>query len=315
MKTKLSFLALPLCLGLALTFALAACDSGGGSKEKGTSSGSGSTYQPSSDANDAQGLITMDFQGVDCNDDGRGYDGICQLMGSISTGNSVTIVKVSVTTENSDWVSYNGGRADNITTPTNYFKLNNVEIDLTKPTMLCNKEYSITVKACLDPACNTGNFAQSTKKFTKPQYFCNKSSSGGGSGTPSSSSEAVYKFGPKNTDGMTAGKNEVKNLGSASFKLEEGEGGDLISAIGGTLSLVPYAFSDDYPDPGPVANTPYSAADIPVQAPMQSGGLQIDDYYLLIPTASGGDRYLIRIRTYNNWPKNVDYWKVMEYPK
>jgi len=201
-------------------------------------------------------------------------------------------------------------------------KLSDVKIDFSNSSIPCGQRNTIWITVCYDD-CSTGKTATENVSFTKDCAIY-VSSSGGGTAR-SSSSEAIYKFGSKN-DGKTAEKNETITIQgfSATFKLLEEDGTwGAISVNGGTISLVMHSFDPDLAvDPGPTANTPYPARDIPITITTdRSATLQPSEYYLIV--ADGGTnapRYLIRVRPkssndYTGWPRPVEYWEVKEWPK
>jgi len=314
MKTKLSFLALPFCLGLVLTFVIAACSSGGGSgPEPGKSSGS--TGGPSLNLSSEQSGEKIDFS-----DDFEVYvsNELVLMKGTIDATSKEPIVRLEFITQNGSsqpgWVKY---KDDPVTGPltvsTPFVKLNDVEIDLNNESISCGS-HSITIKACTDPNCPAGKVASRNGSFVKPEQMCVSSSS---AGAPSSSSEAVWVFGaPQSGD---ANYNSSITVGSGSVKLIGADEHDTqpdVEVSGGKIRRVDAVEDDDI-----VPGKPYSSkkgafgSDPATSSNLQDEGLQQDDYYLIY--LSGGDVYLIQFSKKTIWPeypKTYTIWRATEHP-
>lgn len=198
MKTKLSFLALPFCLGLVLTFVIAACSSGdspnGPSNSSNSNSGGGNSYSRPPDVDDAEVVFSSNFDVV--------VEGnLVVFTGNVDGSSKDHIVKLEFLTNGKaqGWVTY---KDDPVTGPISMdistVVLSKAEIDLTNSAIPCGT-HSVTVGACIQ----SGKCSQKSKDFTKPESMCAVSSS---DAAPSSSSEAVWVFGDP-TYGDTGEKN------------------------------------------------------------------------------------------------------------
>jgi len=305
MKTKLSLLALPFCLGLVLTFAIAACSGGGDEPSGGNSSnsngGGGTSYSRPPDVDNDKVKFSDNFDVY--------VEGNFVLMnGSVDGSAKDHIVKLEFLTNNAaqGWVTYNGSPVDgpvpgiDITT----VSLRRAQIDLTNDAIPCGT-HSLTIKACTQTDC-----AQKSKDFEKPKSLCpdlNSSAS-----EPSSSSEAVWVFGsPHEGDfeynkSLSIGSGSIKAVGEDEMDTQP----DLV-VTGGTIKL---ALGIDE-DAGITENTSYPAKSI---TPADVDGLQ-EEYYLIY--LNDGDIYLIQFlrkgeggMAWTKWPKKYIYWRAKEHP-
>jgi len=307
MKTKFSFLAMALYLGLALAFVLSACGGGDDTPPPSTSSPSSAPYNPSSEVNNDSTVKISNFGLTELG--GKYY-----IAGLIQGSQAKPIVRLEFTTEGSGWVSFGGTptNAINLPVPSRVVDLSNdgpTIIDLSNTAIDCNKQYSVTVKACIDATCSAGNFSTKNGTFTKTDpTYCASSSSGGG---VSSSSELAWVFGglttasvPQNTD-VPIGASFVKLSGDDTQPLLTVTGGAVRDLVGCKTIL---AGADD-----PVVGKAYSAIELGNTSPTGStyNDLNENCYYLIY---IGGDtRYLIRFKRsgdkWYNWPKQVQYWQ------
>lgn len=332
MKTRLFFLALPLCfcLGLVLTFGLAACDNGGGGKHEDSSS-SGAVYNPSSANPEGDSIYISNFKL------GEPVDGIITLAGMVNTKGSATrIRRLEFITQagktQPGWVSYDNSPVTGpiVNIEAKVINLNKAKIDLTNSAIGCGS-HNITVKACPDATKEVG--CQSDNgTFERPQSYCLPSSS---SGAQSSSSEAVWKF-----DAVVSAeleKDEEKSMGTgASFKIIEYLVGTstvtAVSITNGTIKELPNMPTtfDNSTDLGyPVADKEYpdgrkfiaeASTNICPSKDNSSNKPCIDitkEFYYLIYSSSGNDKYLIRFEPKSDWiewPKVAKYWRVKVSP-
>jgi len=307
MKTKLSFLALPLYVGLIFTFVLAACGggSGGGESEVSSSSIVGG-YTSSGSTNEA--IISVDEFYTE-----PGASGKINVLGVISATKAVPVVKVEFTTS---WIT-----AVDYGLPIKTVDLTGTYIDLTNPAIPCG-EHEIGVKGCTDATCKVSAesaVATANAKFEKPQSYCNSSSS---EAIPSSSSEASWVFGA-GTPG-TAAVNVSQSIGPGSFKLTGDGVMDTqpgLEITGGTvrdLGLISMCGDDDVP----VVGKPYPSASclgntVPTKPSLDPDfGVQHKGYYLIYFGSSAPYTiYLVRFEVLPpTWPKNYTYWPVTEHP-
>jgi hypothetical protein len=329
MKTKLSFLALALCLGLALTFALAACTGGSGSHEEESSSSRGGNVPMSSDVADAQLIFTVDDPPNDIYANFNS-DRI-ELLGIFSAGNADAMKTLEFIP--SGWVKYNGNEVNSkITIPESkntYLNLSNedafVYLDNKNLGNDCGKK-EVQVKACLENKDNKERCTSHKYEFNRPESYCATSSAGGAS----SSSAAAWKFGSKEGPKSAALNSKIEISGfSASFTLTDPDIPGVqanISVSGGNVRYtnVNYTLDGD-PDNGfndyPVPNKSYPSNLFKnmtgAQSSMDIEGL--NEYYI-ITASSGNDKYLVRIEyktgssNPTEWPKTIYYWKVLEGP-
>jgi len=333
MKTKLSFLALPPCLGLALIFALAACGGGGGSGDGDSSSSGGNSGNLSSQETDAQLIFDVDDPPNDIYPN-LGSDKI-ELLGSFNAGSLDPIVKLEFFP--SGVVSYNGNIVNsaitsNLPNSGTFISLTNQDtyVDLKKVTGCGQKE--VDVRACLADKDGKTNRCTSYKyKYERPDSYCATSSSGGG-GARSSSSEAMWKFGQKQGPLSVQKNTETEIPGfSVKFTLKDPAGdvgvGVDISISGGKIRWTEASynaesdksgFTGEYPEPNHAyPNSIFRS----MTGPSENMSIPNLDEYHLLTANSGNDKYLIRIeprdgpgQSPGDWPKKVYYWKVEDGP-
>jgi len=313
MKTKLSFFALPFCLGLVLSFVLACGDSGG--DEPATSSPSNARSSSSAPPD-----VTVD--GVEFGDFTNSYvDGSkYYIIGSIlATGGKDARIRWLKFTTSAGAVMYNNSKAsaDYMQTNAGTIQLSglNSYIDLEDASIEC-KEQSVTIYACADEEKKTcGN---KTYKYTKPSSLCVASSS---SGTLSSSSEEKkWKF--EASKQVTVPKiDETVSLddNSVAFKLTGDEGTPAleITSSGGKVRPATLCGTDDEPVPGKTyesfgTNSDCLGDEIPSESSVDVSFLE---FYMIY---SGNKRYLVQFTRENRdktWPRICTYWKATEFPK
>jgi len=315
MKTKLSFLALPFCLGLVLAFMLSACDSGGGGNkdEKSSSSaGGGSNPTPSSEKDNASINWDPDPPEISISNDKLRIRGKI-----IAIGKEANIVKVKFSP--SGWVEYDGS----LTEATQTFILTgNTVVDLTNSAIPCGSKQNITIEACLTDDCKASSLRN--VPFEKECAI----SSSETTAPSSSSAKAVWKFGAPDTKEVRANKDV--ELGSGKFKLvgdDDMESQPAIQVTGGRVQSV-IALCDDECDDVEVgkAYEAYSGRDsedhLGTEAPKGSsfepvyiGSIRSEFYLLVI----GSDKYLLAFEAgpsgdVSKWPKKCIIWKATESP-
>jgi hypothetical protein len=304
MKAKLSFLALPLCLGLVLTFVLAACSSGGGTNGSGGSSSNSNTVYSSEIAPEG----TVDIVGFNVQTQGeRVY-----ITATIEATKDEPIVKLEITGIPMNWLSYSnlGEFQRGVKT----FILD-AEIDLNEPSIKCSDNpHKFTVKACINDACGPQKYTFKEGEFNKPDYLCNLSSSGG---AVSSSSEAVWMFGAPQFSDIVF--NNPVTVGSGSVKATGDEGQPDIEVSNGKIRhVMSLGVDDDEIVPGKSYSSKESAlGSKPAETSKLDGddGMQNKEYYLIY--LNDGGKYLIRFdakTSWPDWPKRCTYWLATESP-
>jgi len=317
MKTKFSLLAMPIFLGIVLTLAISACDNGGDNKDGDSSSskkGGGASSSSQPDVDNAS-IEWDDF-------DGELIKGKFQIYGKIYTlGKDAYIVKVKFSP--SGYVTYK----DNIikdpisSLKTKEFKLGgDTWVDMENTAISCGKQ-SVTVEACLTDDCKEPS--RKSLSFDKDQSYCNSSSSE--TVQSSSSSKAVWKFGPSETKEVRV--NRDVELGSGSFKLigdDVMEAQPTIQITGGRVQPV-IALCDDECDDVEVgkAYPAYSDSEhLGTKPPTQSsfepvfiGSIRSEFYLVVI----GSDKFLLAFEAgpsgdVSKWPKKCIVWKATESP-
>jgi len=314
MKSKLSFLALPLVvMVLVLVFALAACGGGsGGTGPSDPSSSSGNYIPPSTP--EADSININDFK---LNDP---EDGVITMSGFVKAkGEGTMVMRLEFrTSQGSGWVSFDGtprtGAFD--ITPIKQVNLNKAQINLTNESMPCGS-YTVTVIGCTDAACK--NYATDTKDFSKPEEYCRSSSS---ESVPSSSSAIGWRFGPDQE--IQVNKSEPTPIGpsGSTFTLQETEEGVSIGFTSCNIRHTNEANkvgSDSEPVNGKTDDYP---ADIfpEIGPPATSLELVNKVYYIV---TCGSDRFLMWFRitdrileiTPTTWPKQVKYWSITQSPE
>jgi len=313
MKTKLSFLALPFCLGLALSFILGACsgDKGTNSPEPGTSSAA-PTYSspPLSSAVVITEIMFSDF-GVDASTE---YEKII-LMGAVDAAATLPIVKLEFLGVQPAWVSFTG------TLPSAHVSLTKAVIDLANPAIPCGT-INIQVKACVDAACSAGKYGTSdSKTFEKPAYMCAASSSS--ITTLYSSSEVSWKFGGPQIVDVASGVPVA--VGTATFTLSGDDGQPDMTVVGGTVRIaMSLGVDDDTVVPGKEYSSKETALGSTKPTTNMIGGgdgkegVQNQDYYLIY--LNDGSKYLLYFSksavaaSWPNWPKMCTYWLATQSP-
>ncbi|MCL1955686.1 MAG: hypothetical protein FWF63_00055 [Fibromonadales bacterium] len=317
MKTKLSFLALSLCLGIVLTFVLAACSTNDPVQGSGSSSSAGATHTPSSNVDNPGVVEIRNFELDATTSSDKIY-----ISGKVEATKANPIVRIEFITTGSGWVSFDDKPVTGpITLPgVSSVQLSDARIDLMNPSIPCATHY-LTVKACIDEKCSAGKFTQESKQFTKPEMLCALSSSGG---EVSSSSEAVWVFAPPSPDAEVPLNGSVQ-VGSGSFKLSGDEGQPDMEVFGGKVRPVVALGTDDV-EPGKsysskeslLGSTPATAIKL---SNIRCGGdpcvVQNGDYYLIY--LDGGDKYLVQFKkapghTWPDWPKACTLWRATVSP-
>jgi len=311
MKTKLSFLALPSCLGMVLALALAACggDSGNNHHDGGTSS--------STDVNLSSPVVSEE---VTFNNFSVGVEsGMVRITGNISAAKADPIVKVEFSIEggSSSWFSYKGSPVTGpITYPVSdsvaFFRLTDVDIDLSNTSIPCGVSKPIAVRACSA----SGKCSSEPGSFTKPNDMCPELLS---SATQvSSSSEAVWKFGPP-SPAIDVSSGVSIAIGTGYFKLSGDDGQPDIEVENGKIRMVTTIGADEI-----VPGTAYSSKEnflgsLPPTKSKLDGddGLQNKEYYLIY--LNDGSKYLLYFTAkgsapWPSWPKSCTYWLATESP-
>ncbi|MDR2583625.1 MAG: hypothetical protein LBC75_09115 [Fibromonadaceae bacterium] len=315
MKTKFSFLALPLCLGFVLTLVLSACSTGNEPSGGGNSSSSGAVYTPSSNVYNPGVVEIRGFELDQTTSSDKVY-----VSGKVEATKAEPIVRIEFKTGGSGWVIFNDAP---VTGPINLpgvtsVQLSDAKIDLTNPSIPCGT-HSLTVEACIDAKCSSDKMARDTKQFTKPETLCAISSSG----EVSSSSEAVWVFAPGQDENVPL--NGTVQVGSGSFKLSGDDGQPDMEVYGGKVRPVIALGADDV-EPGKsysskeslLGSTP--ATEIKLSN-IRCGGdpcvVQNGDYYLIY--LDGGDKYLVQFKkaagsSWPSWPKACTFWRATVSP-
>jgi len=326
MKTKLSFLALPFCLGVVLTFVIAACSSSDSNPDPGPGGNSAGNSPGISSAVESGSVELNGFDVVDGSEYGK-PDKVLILGKFDRIGRETYIKKLDLGPHG--LVTYDGSLVNSqITLPpeTEYVTLtNNAFIDL-KTVKEC-KKIDIEVKACVDDACSAGNFAGDTKPFTIPAKYCASSSS---ATVPSSSSATrVWVFGDPTTKNIEA-LDEVVEVGSGiTFKLTEDPaapdlevlgGGKIRMAMTGPDKIVPgtaYNAYNERTDAEELGDKIPTASKLSESSP-DNLAVQATDYYFIY---AGNDKYLLQFskcascERFSKWPKVCTIWKATKWPE
>jgi len=311
MKTKLSFLAFALCLGVALTFALSACDSGGGGSKSETSSsskGGGDDKFSSARESEQIGKSGFDFYV------NTGSDKV-ELSGIFTGSPADHILKLEFSP--SGWVKYDGQvRTSVINLDAVSINLSNkdTEVDLKNSDIDCGAR-KVKVTACAAKIGNEENCSEHIYEFEKPASYCASSSSA----NIASSSSVMWRFGSKEGP-ISVSENATKDIGSMRITLKEQEVNGTTecnaSVSGGNIRYTNVNFNINFDDEGyPESNKQYPNSIFSrMESPSTSMLVDLAEYYLLVP--SSGDKYLVRIEgsTPSEWPKKIYYWKVEEGP-
>jgi len=306
MKTELSFWKLPLCLGMALVFALAACTSESDNPPPPSTPGTSGGGVPMSSEVVSEEAKFTNFDVI------REYETV-SITGTISAATKDPLVKVEFITNGSGWVSYKGNPVIGPITPSEadavLFKLADAMIDLNNTVIPC-ATHNITVNACT----STGKCSNKNGSFEKPAYLCQSSSSGT---ELSSSSEAVWIFGSPQFADVSI--NVSTPLGAGSFVMSGDDGQPSIEVFNGKIRYANAVGADEV-----VPGTAYSSKEnyLGSQAPTSSKlsddeGVQNGDYYLIY--LNNGDKYLLQFKPktgtpWPSWPKSCTYWKATESP-
>lgn len=332
MKAKLSFLALPISMGLAMIFVLAACGSGSPTAPPPGGNIPGSSFVPSSDSN--SGGIAISGFSVEVYD---GTDKVTiQGIASYKETDRIARIKFEGLDNHPSWISYDGNPVPangtiNINDPPQKsfnFDSKYIEIDLNNEAIECDKNYNVqvTVWTKADSAANASG------TFKKPSYMCNKSSSGGAG---VSSSSVGWKFGqPTSGKIPTASVNTNIPIGSGSFTVLQQDlafdvvdqpdlrinGGKLrwpVSPCGGVIddNIVPGVI---YPQREGstecLGNTPATATKL---SDLEDTGISKGDYFLVY--LDGGSVYLLFFAgegggSMTKYPIEYKYWLAEEHP-
>lgn len=328
MKTKLSFLALPLCLGLMLAFVLAACGGDSGSGGGGDGEKSSSSYtQNYSKAEDPTVNIPLDVLNVTCDPEGKcTIPGFINAMGSdTATGVANLIQSVTFNAENVSWFSDKDGRplSGPITPNIKSVKLSSyASVDITRTEIPCG-EHKFTVTACTDAAKKKcGNVEGS---FVKPDSYCRSSSSGGAEAS-SSSSEIMWVFGDEQQKTFKYGEIQTisDNVKFQLVNVEDGSDGYIKAERGSIRSLLGVPCNDmfddtpntsGYPRPGVgYPNRKFSSLGNPTPILTVEAGF-IRTCYNLICSENETEKYLImldEVSGSDSW--QARYWKVVTGP-
>jgi len=312
MKTKLSFLALPLCLGMVLALVLAACSDGGKSPngpQPSLSSSGGVVYQPSSEVKNEQVVFSENF-GVSVE-----FETVV-LTGTISSPQTAPIVRLEFTTSQAGWVSYKGTLVNGpISVNTPLVKLNDAEIDLKNPNIPCGVPQNLSVKACLDANCSPNKYSTRNGSFEKPAHLCAALSSS--AGAPSSSSSAVWKFGQSTVVDALSGTPITIGTGSILLYGDNSTQPDM-KVTNGKIRRAG-AIEDDDVIPGKAYSSDESVGlgtSIPTLDKLDGDdGLQNGEYYMVY--LNDNSRYLVQFTpktTWGAWPKTCTYWLATESP-
>jgi hypothetical protein len=309
MKTKLSFLALPLCLGLVLAFALAACGGDSGNSPGASSSSGGAVFSPSSEVVSDNVYFDDTFGTYD----GTTY-GTVDIVGRIHGSVKSPVVRLEFSPPGV--VYYEGTLATGPITVSapSIVLTGHAYIDLESPSLQTCGTVDFGVKACINESCS-GEGAVATKngQFQRPQTFCNSSSSG----EVSSSSEVVWKFSAPNP--VNFAQNANIQIGSAGYvKLSGDDGQPDITVTNGKIreaGVGNYIGDEEYPTPGiGYPTTSFFGSAVPTA----SEAVAQNRLYFLI-YFSNNEKYLIRFEAkqgsnWFDWPKQGTYWQATESP-
>jgi len=304
MKTKLSFLALPLCLGMVLTFVLAACDGGKDSPGDELSSGSGGgsvITNPSSEVKSDSIVFDDKSFGTDLSGDKMYITG--KIYGTVD----LPIVKLEFKPNN--LISYD----DDIDLPaTNVTLTGRVYIDLTSSSLSgCGTKQYIEIKACTDQNCK--GYATKNVEYVRPDRYCAASSSS--VTAASSSSKTVWKFGQITT--VDVPYNTKVDIGSGSFKLSGDDGQPDIEVTGGKIRLATALCGSDDVEPGKEYSSEKSCLGSEVPTTNSLGGdlgVQMGEFYLIYYSDS---KYLVQFEkktSWIDWPKKCNFWMATVSP-
>jgi len=338
MGNLISKIALVVTLGIAMAFTFSCSDTkddgvtssdgNGGifssssepSSSSSVSSSNGGISSPSDSASNVLIPPEVDTPKIMFSDDfGTEFEGNkIYITGTIYASVAYPIVRLEFVTGGPGWISYNGSPVTGITLNSPTINLSGrTIIDLENPSIPCGT-HILQVKACTDANCSAGNYTTAITQFAKPESFCAYSSSG----AVSSSSDAVWRFGPINTVDVPC--NTSVSLASGSFMLVgdcESDAMPGIDVTGGTIRALNTMMLDDG-DETPIVGKAYSGRIMGSEIPASSHfgddeeGVSNRDYYLIY---TGNARYLIRFMpksgsSWPHWPKQGEYWLVVESP-
>jgi len=305
-----------LCLGLVLTFILAACTSEKNEPDPGTSSPSGGSAPAQLSSAVVIPEIKFEDFGIEVE-----YDKVI-LMGKIKAAVVEPGVRLEFLGVQPGWVSYKNAPVNGpLTISSSEVRLSDTEIDLTNQAINCGS-YSIQVKACADANCKKFSTSDPAA-FEKPAYLCAALSS---SATEiSSSSEAVWIFGAP-TPIPEIGANATVAIGTyGSIKLTgdaymESQPG--IAVIGGTIRATGLSSFGDIDDT-PVMGKSYSSGEsflgssVPTSSTFGNDleGVQQKDYFLIyFGTTVCLVRFEPKAASWASWPKQGTYWVATVHP-
>jgi len=343
MKAKLSFLAPllnrglapSLCLGLVITLVIAACSSDGGTKNPDPGPGPNGGYSSGSNTDAPGEIIIKNFEV-----DNTGERWV-EIRGSVEAAAADPIVRVSYSISSPgklSWILLDGngltGPITDVGTGVSFDLF--ARIDLKNNNEIpCGQDFYINVEAYTKKGTHASR-SDPKYKFSRPDVYCQLNSSGGGE--QSSSSVAVWRFGPP-ADGQARAENSYTipiGGGSASFKLL-GDG-DIVDQpdlqmTGGTIKQVTPCNDDGTVTAGTGGDvqvgTPYSSKESCLGSTRatatkvsQIDGLEgiqpkqdyylvyLDDnsgvYLLFFTVGDGGDLF--------SWPLKYIIWPATEKP-
>jgi len=325
MKEKLSFLALPLCLGLVITLVLAACSSGGGTNSSHETSSS--SVNPGGISSNVQivGVLTIEPFSVYISDKKAIISGTVTATPADPVARLEFLINNSST--NANWISYDDRPVNgsiNIDPKTPALDLY-AEINLKNDDIPCDEVIIVTVIAYN----STNKFASVNETITKPSNLCTVSSS---AGAVSSSSVAVWRFGQPTVEEVFAGGTPI-TIGSGSFELVgvlPVDGQPDLKVYNGKVRPANPCKDSDLDDIKP--GEPYSSerdclgntpAKVSKLSDCGEGGFDIcyaqPEEYFLIYLDNGGI-YLVQFKPiddekYTAWPKKATYWEALEHPQ
>jgi len=330
MKEKLSFLALPFCLGLVITIVLAACSSGGGGTGPSheTSSSSGNSGGQSSDVQ-VPGVLEIDPFSVYI------FDKKAIISGTVTATPADPVARleflINNSSANANWISYQGETVNgSINVPkTVILNIEDAEINLKNENIPCEEVIIVTVKAYN----SSGKVAIVHDNFKKPSNLCPVSSS---AGAVSSSSAVVWRFGQPVVEDVDA--NTPIHLGNSggSFELVGNvpiDGQPDLKVYYGKVRPANPCKENDLEDIKPgepyssekncLGNTPATVSKLSEPDCVEGGFkddygcyAQPEEYFLIY--LNDGSKYLLQFKPidestkYTAWPKKGTYWEVLE---
>jgi len=332
MKTKLSFLALPLCLGLLLTFVFAACsddsndDNGGGA----SSNSSGPTPPPTSAGQQGN---SIKFDNPPFGLDEQEGDKI-NLKGKVTGTSAVKIKKLEfgIKPSVSNWLyGYNPDKdkyelvSGSVTIEAVGVSLNDYYIDLTGFSPNTCGQFEVWVKAYGGEGTALDTATSPIKTFTRANSYCSGSSSSQGFQAPSSSSESGWKFGGDHAQkdiswntSFTLGSGSIKLTGDPASETQPG-----LEVEKGKIVIEPISLA---PVQGEISTTReytskelFTAGNNAASKLPDDSGIQLFYYYIIY--FDGGDKYAVQFSSktgddnnWGAWPKKIEYWKATISP-